>query len=288
MNDSECNLEFYLIDVLVWFVLVYQLNHGCISWLICSLCLIPVVLLYHNSHKPLCSLTQGACFFFLWFFTNTHLLPLYFVRYIIITYIPLGVCDIKCNTEVRRGCKWSYWFEKCHMHACMHTYGSVLVFFYVICFGEPAGWSNSRLKRRVQGYLFNLLVMYSHYSWESMGFLVSLILTLLTITVTPSLFLSIYPPASLFPPLSKLPWRFIVALTERPLPSPPVNAGWNVYHGSAAPLGPVCVHACISSLDVYETENLPRFSPLLSFRWASWKSGIWALQNTSVSGPISM
>lgn len=65
-----------------------------------------------------------------------------------------------------------------------------------------------------------LLVMYSHYPWDSMGFLLSLILTLLTITVTPSHFLSIYPPVSLFPPPPQLPWRFIVALTERPLPSP--------------------------------------------------------------------
>lgn len=39
-----------------------------------------------------------------------------------------------------------------------------------------------------------LLVMYSYNPCDSMGFLFSLILTLLTITVTLSLFLSIYPP----------------------------------------------------------------------------------------------
>lgn len=40
-------------------------------------------------------------------------------------------------------------------------------------------------QRSVQGNLFNLLVMYSPSPWESMGFLPSRILTLLTITVTP-------------------------------------------------------------------------------------------------------
>lgn len=33
----------------------------------------------------------------------------------------------------------------------------------------------------------------------------------------------------------------------------------------------VRVQACISKSDVYEPENLPHFSPRLSFRWASWK-----------------
>lgn len=97
-------------------------------------------------------------------------------------------------------------------------------FLNVLCFGEPAVWSNLRGpidRKGVSRVIYlTLVVMYSHYPWDSTGFLLSFILTLLTITVTPSLFLSIYPPVSLFPPPSQLPWRFIVALTERPLPSP--------------------------------------------------------------------
>lgn len=63
--------------------------------------------------------------------------------------------------------------------ACLiwHTYGSVLV-------GLSMYLAMKKQQRRVQGYLFNLLVMYSHYPWDSTGFLLSLILTLLTITVT--------------------------------------------------------------------------------------------------------
>lgn len=48
--------------------------------------------------------------------------------------------------------------------------------------------------------------------------------------------------------------------------------------GSNTALMPMCVRACISQSDIYETENLPHFSPHSSFRWAPWKSHHLCLQ----------
>lgn len=157
---------------------------------------------------------------------------------------------------------------------------NVLIYF---CFGGAEVSSNcARPAGRRQGvsrviYL-TLPVMYSHYPRDSVGFLLSFIRTFFTITVTPSLF-SFHISShisSLFPPPSQPPWRFIVALTERPLRLS-LNTGRDVYHGSAGSdttLGPVCVRACISKPDVYETEDLPLFSARLSSGKASQKSGI--------------
>lgn len=94
----------------------------------------------------------------------------------------------------------------------------VLQFIKVFYFGEAEVGSSCRRsadRGGVSRVIYSaLLVMYSHHSHRAS---LSLILTLLTITVNPP-FLSIYPPVSLL--LPSMPWRFIVALTERPLPSP--------------------------------------------------------------------
>lgn len=70
-----------------------------------------------------------------------------------------------------------------------------------------------------------LLVMCSHYPWDSSGFLACLSSLYLPLLSLPHSFFSkkilcILTHPSLLPSSFNLPWRFIVALTERPLPSP--------------------------------------------------------------------
>lgn len=124
-----------------------------------------------------------------------------------------------------------------------------------------------------------LLVMCSHYPWDSSGFLACLSSLYLPLLSLPHSFFFFFkfcvsshiPP--FFPPPSTCPgdslWHWQKDLSRLPL-----NAGSDVYHGSAvfavsfpqlaenAALEPPCIHACISKSNVYKADNLSHFSPL--------------------------
>lgn len=145
---------------------------------------------------------------------------------------------------------------------------------------EKAVWSNYRRpvdRRGVSRVIYlTALVMYSHYPWDSMGFLLS-------------------HPHFTHNYCHSLPLSFCIS-TRIPLPSS-FPAALEIHCGidwktspvslwmlggmyitdqrfccllsqmdSNTTFGPVCVHACISKSDVYEIENLPCFSSHLSFR----------------------
>lgn len=142
-----------------------------------------------------------------------------------------------------------------------------------ICFGEPAVWYHSRLRGSVEGYLFNLFVMYSHYPWGSYS-----------------------PSSSLYSQLLSLPPSLLPYIRPMPHPSS-LPAALEIHCGidrktslvSLWMLGGIyitdqrlCWARCVS-MPVFQSLTFTRqktcltFPPRLFFRWAPWNSGIWGV-----------